>query len=91
MIPDKLKEGFLSKDRKELPVQLAKTMIIACCDARSDPAILFQTNLNDIFVLRSVANLVPRRDQKENISTAAALEFAVKGLSINNLIISTLR
>ena len=39
--------------------QKPKTMMIACSDSRTDPAILFQSKPGEIFVVRNVANLVP--------------------------------
>ena len=39
--------------------QQPKTMIIACCDSRADPAVIFSAGPGEIFVTRNVANLVP--------------------------------
>ena len=68
--------------------QSPKTMIISCSDARVDPAILFNTKPGDLFVVRNVANLVPsfqRDDMYHGVSSA--IEYAVKTLKVQNIII----
>ena len=62
--------------------------VVACSDSRVDPAILFQVEPGDLFVIRNVANLVPPME-KEGIfhGTSAALEFAVLGLDVKHLIV----
>jgi carbonic anhydrase len=39
--------------------QRPEVAVIACSDSRVDPAILFQADPGDLFVIRNVANLVP--------------------------------
>jgi carbonic anhydrase len=64
------------------------TMIIACCDSRSAPETVFNTGPGELFVLRNVANLVPRYEPDANLhGTSAAVEFAVKHLEIKHLVI----
>ena len=68
--------------------QSAKTMVIACCDSRVDPAILTDCNLGDLFTIRNVANLVPLFEKEGHLqSVSAALEFAVNELKVENIII----
>ncbi|PHS29924.1 MAG: carbonic anhydrase [Methylophaga sp.] len=68
--------------------QPAKTMMIACCDSRVDPAIVTDCDPGDLFVVRNVANLVPPCEHDSNHhGTSAALEFAVNGLEVENIII----
>ena len=63
-------------------------MIISCCDSRVNPTELLQTAPGELFVVRSVANLVPPFSVEGSIdSTAAALEFGLCGLNIPHLII----
>jgi carbonic anhydrase len=63
-------------------------MIIGCSDARVDPAINFDTSPGDVFMVRNVANVVPPyAPDGDHHGTSAALEFAVKGLGIPNIII----
>lgn len=68
--------------------QPAKTLMIACCDSRVDPAILTDCDPGDLFIVRNVANLVPpcENDQHHH-GTSSAIEFAVKGLGVENIIV----
>ncbi|HET8807786.1 MAG TPA: carbonic anhydrase [Methylophaga sp.] len=68
--------------------QPAKTLMIACCDSRVDPAILTDCDPGDLFTVRNVANLVPpcENDQHHH-GTSSAIEFAVKSLSVENIIV----
>lgn len=68
--------------------QPAKTLMIACCDSRVDPAILTDCDPGDLFTVRNVANLVPpcENDQHHH-GTSSAIEFAVKGLGVENIIV----
>ena len=68
--------------------QQPKTMVIACSDSRVDPAILFDCDPGDIFVVRNVANLVPTADSQERNSVGAALEYAICYLKVEHVIIS---
>ena len=56
-------ESYLLKE-KEFFDQLAhgqkpKSLVIACCDSRVDPAILLGGKPGDLFVVRSIAALIP--------------------------------
>ena len=68
--------------------QPAKTLMVACCDSRVDPAILTDCDPGDLFIIRNVANLVPPcEDDGHYHGTSAALEFAVKNLEVENIIV----
>ncbi len=68
--------------------QRPKAMIIGCSDARVDPAINFDTSPGEVFMVRNVANVVPPyAPDADHHGTSAALEFAVTGLEIPNIII----
>ena len=68
--------------------QSPKSMIIACCDSRADPALIFDAPPGGLFVLRNVANLVPPyAPDGEYHGTSAALEFAVTGLAVENIVV----
>jgi carbonic anhydrase len=68
--------------------QSPKTMIIACCDSRSAPESIFDAGPGELFVLRNVANLVPpfEPDGGQH-GTSAAIEFAVNGLGIREIVV----
>lgn len=68
--------------------QSPRVMIIACCDSRVDPAIITDCNPGDLFVVRNVANLVPPYETGGHYhGTSAALEFAVRGLKVRDVIV----
>jgi len=68
--------------------QQPEVAVVACSDSRVDPAILFQADPGDLFVIRNVANLVPPMEQEGTYhGTSAALEFAVLGLGVKHLIV----
>ena len=68
--------------------QSPTTMMIACCDSRAAPELIFDSAPGEMFVLRNVANLVPpyQPDGGQH-GTSAAIEFAVKALGIANIVI----
>lgn len=68
--------------------QSPKIMVIACCDARVDPAIITDCDPGDLFVVRNVANLMPPFETTGHYhGTSAALEFAVRFLGVKHVIV----
>ena len=68
--------------------QNPRTLVIACCDSRADPAILLGCRPGELFVVRSIAALVPGADKAGNPDAViAAVEYAVKHLSVENIIV----
>ncbi len=68
--------------------QSPRAMVIACCDARVDPAIVMDCDPGDLFVVRNVANLVPPCEEGRGYhGTSAALEFAVRCLRVEHVIV----
>lgn len=68
--------------------QRPEVAVIACSDSRVDPAILFQADPGDLFVIRNVANLVPPMELEGTYhGTSAALEFAILGLNVKHLVV----
>ena len=68
--------------------QKPEVAVIACSDSRVDPAILFQADPGDLFMIRNVANLVPPMEEEGTYhGTSAALEFAVLGLGVKHIIV----
>src|SRR5436190_22567349 len=67
-----------------------KILIIGCADARVDPGILTQTRPGDTFTVRNIAAMVPPAqippDQARH-GTSAAIEFAVRGLEVEHVVI----
>lgn len=68
--------------------QAPTAMVIACCDARVDVSAIFDAKPGELFILRNVANLVPPYEPAGKYhGTSAAIEFAVLGLQVPNLIV----
>jgi carbonic anhydrase len=68
--------------------QAPKVMVIACCDARVDPAIITDCDPGELFVVRNVANLVPPHETLGHYhGTSAALEFAVRVLKVRHIVV----
>lgn len=68
--------------------QRPKTLLIGCCDSRVAPEVIFDARPGEIFVVRNVANLVPPYGPDGDYhGTSAALEFAVMGLRVENIVV----
>jgi carbonic anhydrase len=68
--------------------QRPRAMVIACADSRVDPSMIFDTGPGEIFAIRNVANLVPPYQPDGQLhGTSAAVEFAVCGLGVSEVIV----
>ena len=68
--------------------QRPEVMVVACCDSRTAPELVFDVAPGEIFVVRNVANLVPPYAPDDNFhSTSAALEFAVQVLKVSHIVV----
>ncbi len=68
--------------------QAPKTMVISCCDSRVDPGLIFNTQPGEVFTLRNIANLVPPFSPDNHYhGTSAAIEFAVRTLEVEHVIV----
>ncbi len=61
-------------------------MYIGCSDSRVIPEKMLNLSEGDVFVIRNVANIIPPKGSKDT-SVAAALEFAVQTLYIEQIIV----
>ena len=81
------KRGDLTRQLAE-EGQKPEIMVIACSDSRVDPAILFNADPGEIFVVRNVAALVPPYSpDSSHHGTSSAIEFAVKDLGVREIVI----
>lgn len=68
--------------------QRPRVMIVACSDSRADPQMIFDAAPGELFVVRNVANLVPPYNPDSAYhGTSAAIEFGVKALKVEDVII----
>lgn len=68
--------------------QKPNVLVIACSDSRVDPAILFDVDPGDLFVVRNVANIVPPHlEDGGTHGVSAALEFATCNLEVKHIVV----
>ncbi len=68
--------------------QHPRAMAIACCDSRVTVTSVFGQRTGEIFVHRNIANLVPPyTPDGEHHGTAAAVEYAVKALEVEHILV----
>jgi len=96
---DSILQGYRSFrekiEKNELPhltdlatAQSPKIMVITCCDSRIELGTLFGVQPGEIFVVRNVANVVPHQERDTSShGVSAALEFAVKFLKVEHIIV----
>lgn len=99
-LPDHLEQGYASFMRGRFSFETERyrtlaeegqkpaTLVIACCDSRAAPEVIFNSAPGEIFVIRNVANLVPPYLPDDDYhSTSAALEFAVQALRVQHILV----
>lgn len=69
--------------------QTPKVMVISCCDSRVDPTLLMGAGPGDVFMVRSIANLVPPYERlgPGKHGTSAAIEYAVVHLKVEHIVV----
>ncbi|MFA7400826.1 MAG: carbonic anhydrase [Sideroxydans sp.] len=68
--------------------QTPQVLVVACCDSRVDPALVFDCDPGDLFVIRNVANLVPPLEgHSGHHGTTAAIEYGVSTLGVKHIVI----
>jgi carbonic anhydrase len=66
--------------------QTPQALFITCADSRIVPDLITQTKPGDLFICRTVGNLVPPHGQGDG-SVASAIEYAVTALNVSNVIV----
>ncbi|MBK7857579.1 MAG: carbonic anhydrase [Archangiaceae bacterium] len=66
--------------------QTPKALYIGCSDSRVVPEYLTHAGVGDLFVVRNIANHVPKRRAKD-LSVGAAIEYAVTVLKVKDIIV----
>lgn len=67
--------------------QAPDTLIIGCCDSRVPLEQITDSHPGELFVLRSIAALVPRYRADQSDGTAAAVEYAIKHLQVSDIVV----
>jgi carbonic anhydrase len=68
--------------------QQPHTLFIGCSDSRIVPNLITKTLPGELFVIRNIANLIPLyRESQELLATTSAVEYAVKVLGVDNILI----
>ncbi len=68
--------------------QYPRFMVISCCDSRVHINSIFGADSGEFFIHRNIANLVPPyKKDMEYHGTSAAIEYAVTGLKVSNIIV----
>lgn len=69
--------------------QYPHTLFIGCSDSRVIPNLITRSLPGELFIVRNIANLVPYYDIEHNTytATAAAIEYAVNVLQVENIIV----
>ncbi len=68
--------------------QSPHTLFIGCSDSRLIPDLITRSMPGDLFVVRNIANIVPKyRLSEEYLATTSAIEFAVLGLNVKNIVV----
>src|ERR1700744_3164442 len=89
----KFRDGYFQENKdfiQDLMAQGQKpsAIMIACSDSRIDPTLEFNVGPGEIFMVRNVAALVPPFETGgQYYGTSAALEFAVRALEVENIIV----
>ncbi|MAZ47051.1 MAG: carbonic anhydrase [Halobacteriovoraceae bacterium] len=67
--------------------QSPKTLFITCSDSRICPNELTSSEQGELFVIRNAGNTIPHFDKSNGNADAATLEYAVKALGVEEIIV----
>jgi carbonic anhydrase len=85
-------QAQIFRDRHELFERLSsgqnpQALFITCSDSRVTPDLITQSEPGDLFVLRNAGNLIPPHGAAPDSGEAATIEYAVKSLKIQDVIV----
>ncbi len=68
--------------------QKPHTLFIGCSDSRVVPAMITASKPGELFIIRNIANIVPPyKHSGEYLAAISAIEFAVKALEVENIVV----
>lgn len=68
--------------------QAPHTLFVGCSDSRVVPSLITRTMPGELFVVRNIANIVPPyRFTSDYVATTSAIEYALKVLNVQNIIV----
>jgi carbonic anhydrase len=67
--------------------QQPETLFITCSDSRVVPTLITSAAPGELFIVRNVGNVIPPYDPDSSGATAAAIEYAVEVLNVENVIV----
>jgi carbonic anhydrase len=68
--------------------QSPQVMVIACCDSRCSPEVIFNARPGELFVARNISGLVPPyTPDGAQRAVSASLEFAVQALKVKHIVV----
>jgi carbonic anhydrase len=67
--------------------QRPETLFITCCDSRVVPNLITNAAPGELFIVRNVGNIVPALERGVIGGVAAAIEYAVEVLEVDNVIV----
>lgn len=66
--------------------QSPRVLFISCSDSRVDPALITQTQIGELFVIRNAGNIVPPYGAA-NGGEGASIEYAIHALNVKHIVI----
>ncbi len=84
-----LDEEMFSLFRELSHGQKPHTLFISCSDSRVVPEVITNSKPGELFVVRNIANVVPRYEDESGVGipTKAAIEYAVLVLKVQNIVV----
>ncbi|KAK8521460.1 hypothetical protein V6N12_005363 [Hibiscus sabdariffa] len=67
--------------------QHPKFLVVACSDSRVSPSVVLNFKPGEAFESRNIANMVPQFDQIRHTEIGSVIEYAIKSLQVDNILI----
>lgn len=67
--------------------QKPSTLVICCADIRLAPAQILSTNPGELYLINNIGGLIPKFGTEGIVGILASLEYAVKELEVENIVV----